>query len=143
MVEETRTAADVAETEDLPAPEMALDEFAATISHADAEELEATAPLAAAAPEPVEPADEITDIEQAPAFEDMLANFERANLPVIEEVHAEQWMAEPLDAVHDDDVAADAFEDEADDLDIDLSIELDAVLHAEKRPQQSGTRAGH
>jgi len=34
--------------------------------------------------------------------------------------------------VHDDE--ADAFEDEADDLDIDLSIELDAVVHAEKRP---------
>ena len=63
------------------------------------------APLAAAAPAPVEPADDIADIEQAPAFEDMLANFERANLPVIEEVHAEQWMAEPIGAVHDDDVA--------------------------------------
>jgi hypothetical protein len=112
---------------------MALDEYAATISHPDAEEVETAAPFAAAAPEPVEPADEITDIEQAPGFEDMLANFERANLPVIEEVHAEQWMAEPIDAAREDEMAADGFEDEADDLDIDLSIELDAVVHAEKR----------
>jgi hypothetical protein len=133
MADEARTAPDVAGAEALPAPEMAPDEFAATISHSDAEEVEAGAPLAAAASEPVEPAGEITDIEQAPAFEDMLANFERANLPVIEEVHAEQWMAEPIDAVHDDGVAADGFEDEVDDLDIDLSIELDAVVHAEKR----------
>jgi hypothetical protein len=135
MAEETGTAADGARIVNLPAPEMAVEEFAATISHADAEEVEGTAPLAAAAPESVESTDDITDIEQAPAFEDMLANFERANLPVIEEVHAEQWMAEPLDAVHDDE--ADAFEDEADDLDIDLSIELDAVVHAEKRPNHS------
>jgi hypothetical protein len=132
MAEDARTAADVAGIDDLPAPEMARDEFAAAMSHSNADEVETVAPLAAAAPEPVEPADEITDIE-APAFEDMLANFERANLPVIERVHAEQWMAEPIDAAHDDEVGTDGFEDEADDLDIDLSIELDAVVHAEKR----------
>jgi hypothetical protein len=133
MAEEARTAADVAGIENLPAPEMALDELVATVSHPEAEEVEGVAPLAAAAPEPVEPAAEITDIDKAPAFEDMLANLESANLPVIEEVRAEPWMAEPFDAVQDDEVAADTFEDEADDLDIDLSIELDAVVHAEKR----------
>ena len=62
----------------------------------------------------------------APEFEELLADFERANLPVIEEVHAEEWMAETVDD------ESEAAEDEADDLDIDLSIELDAVLQAER-----------
>ena len=64
-------------------------------------------------------------IAAAPEFEDLLANFERANLPIIEEVHAEEWMAETFE--DESEVAEDA----ADDLDIDLSIELDAVLQAE------------
>jgi len=98
-------------------PPAALDEFVATLEHttavdeepAAAEEIE---PLAAAAPE----------------FEELLADFERTNLPVIEEVHAEEWMAETVDD------ESEAAEDEADDLDIDLSIELDAVLQAELKP---------
>jgi hypothetical protein len=92
----------------------AFDEFVATVEHTTAVDEEPGAadeiePLAAAAPE----------------FEDLLADFERTNLAVIEEVHAEEWMAETFD---DENETA---EDEADDLDIDLSIELDAVLHAE------------
>jgi hypothetical protein len=125
-VEDVQTAAE-ATTEDLPHHEAAIDEHTATLLH-DAEEIEVEAPLAAA-PEPITPVVEVAEIEQAPAFEDMLADLERTNLPVIEEVEAEPWMAETVDAMEDEEV--DAF-DEADDLDIDLSIELDAVLHAEK-----------
>lgn len=117
----------------VPAPVMALDEFAATLVHASPDVNEDT-PLAAAAAEPVTPVKEPDDndlheIEQVPAFEDMLAHFERTNLPVIEEVRAEQWMADSLEPVDDKDTAA-VLEDETDDIDIDLSIELEAVLHA-------------
>ena len=80
MADEARTAADVAGTEDLPAHGMALDEYAATISHSDAEEVETVAPLAAAAPEPVEPADEITDIDRH-RVRGHAGQLQRANLP--------------------------------------------------------------
>jgi hypothetical protein len=132
LVQDPEATVDVARIEDLPLPAMALDEFAATLSHADADDVEDTPPVAAAPPEPVAPAVGIAAIDQPPAFEDMLADFERANLPVIEEVRAEQWIADPVDSVHDDEDAAVTLDDQTDDLDIDLSIELDAVLHAEK-----------
>jgi hypothetical protein len=65
--------------------------------------------------------------ETLPALDELLADFERADLPTIEEVHAEQWMeaAPPKDD-----------EDEPTQADIDLSIELESVLHAEQ-PSES------
>jgi hypothetical protein len=64
--------------------------------------------------------------ETLPALDDLLADFERADMPVIEEVHAEQWMeaAQPKD------------DDEPTQADIDLSIELASVLHVEQ-PSES------
>ena len=101
------------------AAEMALDEFVATLEHSSQ----------AVEEEPVAAAPDTGDIVELPAFEDLLADFERANLPVIEEVHAEQWMADAEEPVQGaDDTAT---EDETDDVDIDLSIELDAVLRAD------------
>src|SRR4051812_12242021 len=124
------TASETEDTTNLPPPEIVSDEFAVLSSHADTQGIEVTAPLAAG-PEPAAPIGGISDNEPAPVFEDTLADFERANLPVIEEVHAEQWMAEDIGTAEDDEVAA-SFDDEADELDIDLSIELDAVVHAER-----------
>jgi hypothetical protein len=97
------------------APAMALDEVAAT--------LEQTPPVVEEEPVAVE---DVVPVAAAPEFEDLLADFERTNLPVIEEVHADQWMAETVDA------KSDALEDEADLLDIDLSIELDTAVEAEE-----------
>lgn len=119
----------------VPAPAMALDEFAATLVHTGPDVDEDT-PLAAAAAEPLVPVkdlddNDVSEIEQVPAFEDMLADFERANLPVIQEVRAEQWMADSLEPEQDDKDTAAVLEDETDDMDIDLSIELEAVLHGE------------
>jgi hypothetical protein len=93
----------------------------------DEPEAEPEVPIAAApAADPEMALDETMPVAAAaPEFEDLLANFECANLPIIEEVHAEEWMAETFE--DESEVAEDA----ADDLDIDLSIELDAVLQAE------------
>lgn len=119
-----------------PVPAMALDEFVATLEQtspvAIEEPIEAVVepfvedvvPMAAAPAPVAEPA--------APEFEDLLADLERANLPVIEVVRAEQWMAGTDEPAHEGDSASDTFEDEADHLDIDLSIELDAVLHVDE-----------
>ena len=114
-------------------PAMALDEFVAT--------LEQTSPVAIE--EPIEAVaepfvEDVVPMAAAPApvaevavpeFEDLLADLERANLPVIEVVRAEPWIAETAEPED-----GDAFEedDEADHLDIDLSIELDAVLHVDE-----------
>jgi hypothetical protein len=100
--------------------DMALDEFAATLANASPEVVESELPVALVSPSPVEDA-------HAPAFEDLLAHFERANLPVIQEVHAEQWMSGTVDQAGD----AHALFEDSEPLDIDLSIELDAVLDAD------------
>ena len=120
-----------------PVPAMALDEFVATLEQSPVaieEPIEAVVeplvedvvPMAAAVP---------VAEAAAPEFEDLLADFERANLPVIEEVRAEQWMGATADPEHEGDAAGDTFEDETDHLDIDLSIELDAVLHVDEPAQ--------
>jgi hypothetical protein len=97
-------------------PAMALDEFVAT--------LEQTTPVVEEEPAAVE--DVMPVAAAAPAFEDLLPDFEGANPQVIDEVQADQWMAETVEA------RSDALEDEADLLDIDLSIELDTVVEAEE-----------
>ena len=90
-----------------PVPAMALDEFVAT--------LEQTPPVVEEEP-----------ARRAPEFEDLLTDFDGANLQVIDEVQTDQWMAETVEA------KSDALDDEADLLDIDLSIELDTVVEAEE-----------
>ena len=97
-------------------PAMALDEFVATLEH--------TTPVVQEEPAAVE--DVMPVAAAAPEFEDLLADFEAANLQVIDEVPADQWMAETVDA------KSDTLEDEADLLDIDLSIELDTAVEAEE-----------
>ena len=113
-IAEPEEVADVplAAASDVPA--MALDEFVATLEQTTPV-VEEHMPVAAAAPE----------------FEDLLADFERANLPVIEVVRAEPWLAEPVEA------DSDTLEDEADHLDIDLSIELESVLETEEEPARA------
>lgn len=99
-------------------PAMALDEFVAT--------LEQTTPVAEEEPAAVEVEDVMPVAAAAPVFEDLLADFDGANLQVIDDVQADPWMAETVEA------KSDALEDEADLLDIDLSIELDTVVEAEE-----------
>ena len=83
-------------------------------------------PIAAAPAEPIVALDDMMPVaDPEPAFDDLLADFERANLPMLEEVHAEEWMAETVDD------ESEISDDVVDDLDIDLSIELDAVLQTE------------
>jgi hypothetical protein len=99
----------------------ALDELDAALEHIEppaARTVEHEHPLAAAA----QPAAHVP----VPEFEDLLADFERANLPAFEEVHADSWSSEPADP--------EPPEEEADDLDIDLSVELDAVLGSADSP---------
>jgi hypothetical protein len=80
-------------------------------------ELEEAMPEMAVAASPIEP---------LPALDELLADFERSDLPVFEEVRAAQWMeSAQLEAAQPKDD-----EDEPTQADIDLSIELEAVLHA-------------
>jgi hypothetical protein len=79
------------------------------------------------APQPAAPA-------RVSEFEDFLADFERANMPVIEEIRAEPWMSDGTDTLDDteeEDAPTDVFTDD-ELVDIDLSIELDAVLHTDE-----------
>jgi hypothetical protein len=66
-----------------------------------------------------------------PTLDALLADFERADLPLIEEVRAEPWM-EASETEQDPDEAPKDIDDETTQADIDLSIELEAVLHADK-----------
>jgi hypothetical protein len=112
---------EIAATPPETAEPMALDEFATTLEHVEpaaAPIVEHERPLAAAK----HPADDVPVSE----FEDLLADFERANLPTFEEVHADSWM---LDAQDDE-----PHHEDVDDQDIDLSVELDAVLGAADAP---------
>jgi len=88
-------------------PAMALDEFVATLEQADAP--------------PVTPATAL-EFDEANAEAELLAIFERTDLPVIEEVRAEQWMAAAVEPE-----AADEDKIESDQVDIDLSTELEAL----------------
>jgi hypothetical protein len=114
-------------------PAMAFDEFVATLKDAKPVVIEDALPVTAASEPPrrFEP----VETSKSPDFEDLLADFERANLPVIEEVRAEQWMADtpgPVDEAEEDRGEA---SDEDELVDIDLSIELDAVFLAEEPGQ--------
>jgi len=93
-----------------------------------AEPAMAMAPVAPApAPAPA-PALALTEDE---AEAELFAAFDLTELPVIQEVHAEQWMASTAADQREAD-QDEADQDEADQLDIDLSTELEAVLHAEE-----------
>jgi hypothetical protein len=69
--------------------------------------------------------------DSLPTLDALLADFERADQPLIEEVRTEQWM-EASEADQDPDDAPRAIDEETTQADIDLSIELEAVLHADK-----------
>jgi hypothetical protein len=135
------------------APEpMALEEFAATLARTEppsvviprAEPLMASAPAEPGSDdvsfeldldidlttelEEVVPEVTFAAAEPLPTLDAFLADFEHAGLPVIEEVRAEQWMdtaAQPEEETEEED------DDERTQADIDLSIELEAVLHVE------------
>jgi hypothetical protein len=136
-------------------PPMALDEFVATLERVepppivigqtlaaigvdDVDEsvdidIDLTTELDGAMPQTMATADQ--PIASAPALDEWLADFERADLPVIQEVHAEQWMVtSPVEAPADEEIEDD--DNESGQVDIDLSIELDAVLHAEGPPER-------
>jgi len=106
-----------------------MNEYAVTPEQADPVIVEEDLPVAAA---PV--AKPVEELAAAPVFEDLLADFERSNLPVIEEVHAEEWMGGAAETFKagEDDADVDALVDDEDSLDIDLSVELDAVLQPDE-----------
>jgi hypothetical protein len=128
------------------APEpMALEEFVATLARTElpsivaspAEPLMATAPAESDTIElDIDLTTELEEVvpeftfaaapEQAPTLDAFLADFERADLPVIEEVRAEQWMEAASLPEDEEDADEDDVQSQAD---IDLSIELEAVLH--------------
>jgi hypothetical protein len=112
---------EVAATPAEDAEPTALDELATLLEHVEqppARIVEHERPVAAAKQSAAEP--------PIPEFEDLLADFERANLPVFEEVHADSWLSQSAEPAPP--------QEDADDLDIDLSVELDAVLGAADSP---------
>jgi hypothetical protein len=140
-----------------PEPPMALEEFVATLERVEPAAVVEDAPLAAAAAvesgrlESIElDIDLTTELEEVtpdavmvdsaadslPTLDALLADFERADLPHIEEVRAEQWM-DASETDQDPDEAPKEIDEETTQADIDLSIELEAVLHTDKSAEQA------